>query len=114
MKKCIYIFVILFFLACGSKHVDVRADAYSRAASRAVAAISSDELVRISYDLHYELAAIDAEYGPLDSIAVLAAAGDEECKELLEAVDAARSNFEKELLQQEMKFYLLNSKKNKR
>ena len=103
--------MILLFSACSNEHVDKRVDAYSKAESKVYSAESSDELVRISYDLYHELAAIDAELGSLDSIYSLAMAGDEDCKELVELIDVARNSFEKELLQKEMMFYVFMGKK---
>ena len=111
MRKLLFLFIILLFSACSNEHVDRRVDAYSKAGSKVISAKSSDELVRISYDLYHELVAIDAELGPLDSISSLAVAGDEDCKELVELIDVARSSFEKELLKKEMMFYVSMGKK---
>lgn len=93
-------------VACSNEFVDKRVEAYSRAESKISEATASAELVRISYDLHYELAALDAELGSLDSVARLASSGDESCKELIEAIDGARRSFEDKLLLQEIGFYV--------
>ena len=106
MKKSLSILAVLMLVACSNEFVDKRVEAYSRAESKISEATASDELVRISYDLHYELAALDAELGSLDSVARLASSGDESYKELIEAIDGARRSFEDKLLQQEIGFYV--------
>lgn len=114
MKKCFFLLVVFLFSACNDEFVDKRIEAYSKAKARVGSAVSSEELVRVSYDLFYELELLDASSGSLDSVAALALKGDEACKEQIETIDNARIAFEEELLQKQMEFYMSMNKKNKR
>ena len=114
MRFCLFLSVIMLLAACSNEFVDRRVEAYSRASHKVDSISAAEEILQLSYDLHYELARLDAELGALDSVSVLAQRGDEDCMEQLEKISEARRNFERKLLEKEMETYIQLVKNKKR
>lgn len=111
MKKIILFALLPLFFSCGVS--DERIDAYKRATKKVRKASSSELLEMIAYDLSKELYEIDASELPLVRMKSLADAGDEDYKEIVAAIAAARATFDEALSDKEKSFYierLLNKK----
>jgi hypothetical protein len=105
MKKIILFAMLPMLFSCGVS--DERIDAYERATKKVKKASSSEALEMIAYDLHKELYEIDAKEDlSLAQMKSLAVAGNEECKEVVEAVDKARYLFDEALSDKETVYYL--------
>lgn len=114
VRFCLFLSVVMLFAACRDEFVDRRVETYSRASQKVDSISVAEELLELSYGLHYELAVLDAELGQLDSVSVLAQGGDECCMEQLEKIDEARRIFERKLLEKEMETYIQLVKNKKR
>ena len=97
-------------MSCGVS--DERIDAYKRAARKVKKASSSESLEMIAYDLSKELYEIDREEVSIATMKILAEGGDEDCREVLDAIAEAKSLFDEVLSDKETVFYLerLNNK----
>jgi hypothetical protein len=75
-------------------------------------ASSSESLEMIAYDLSKELYEIDREEVSIATMKMLAEGGDEDCREVLDAIAEAKSLFDEVLSDKETVFYLerLNNK----
>ena len=105
MKKIILFVLLPMLFSCGVS--DERIDAYERATKKVKKASSSEALEMIAYDLHKELYEIDAKEDlSLAQMKSLAVAGNEECKEVVEAVAKAKSLFDEALSDKETVYYL--------
>jgi hypothetical protein len=105
MKKIILFVLLPMLFSCGVS--DERIDAYERATKKVKKASSSEALEMIAYDLHKELYEIDAKEDlSLAQMKSLAVAGNEECKEVVEAVAKARYLFDEALSDKETVYYL--------
>ena len=105
MKKIILFVLLPMLFSCGVS--DERIDAYERATKKVKKASSSGALEMIAYDLHKELYEIDAKEDlSLAQMKSLAVAGNEECKEIFEAVAKAKSLFDEALSDKETVYYL--------
>ena len=105
MKKIILFVLLPMLFSCGVS--DERIDAYERATKKVKKASSSEALEMIAYDLHKELYEIDAKEDlSLAQMKSLAVVGNEECKEVVEAVAKAKSIFDEALSDKETVYYL--------
>lgn len=105
MKKIIILLSFLpILMSCGVS--DERIDAYKNATKKVRKAISPESLEMIAYDLSKELYRIDCEEQSLGRIKVLAESGDEDCREVLDAIAKARSLFDEALSDKETRFYI--------
>jgi hypothetical protein len=104
MKRYIILLALFpVFISCGVS--DKRIDAYENAVGDVRKASSSEALELIAYELSKELYRIDAEGVPLDTLRAKADGGDEDSKELLDAIGEARRLYEEALSDKESAFY---------
>lgn len=112
MKKIILLALLPLLFSCGVS--DERIGAYKRATKKVRKASSSELLESIAYDLSKELYNIDAnEEKSLSQMKALAASGDEEYKEIVEAIAKAKSLFDEALSDKETIYYLERLSKSK-
>ena len=104
MKKIVLFALLPLLFSCGVS--DERIDAYKRATKKVRKASSSDMLELIAYDLSQELYEIDAKELSFAQMKSLAASGDEDCKEVVEAIRQAKASFDEALSDKETVFYL--------
>lgn len=104
MKKIVLFAIALSIMSCGVS--DERIDAYKRAAKKVRKAKSSDALEMIAYDLSKELYQLDAENISLSELKRSAQAGDEDSKEIVDAISKAKRKFNETLSDKETTFYL--------
>ena len=89
-------FAVLFMQSCAdAREASSIADVYDAATERVLSAVSSEELVEISYALHLELADYDSDGKPGCS----------------RAVSAARERFKKAVWEKEVGFYATSKTK---
>ena len=110
MKKIILLALLPLLFSCGVS--DERIDAYERATKKVRKATTSDLLEMIAYDLSKELYEIDAnEEYTLAQMKLLAASGDEDYQEIIDAIAEARGVFDEALSDKATIFYLESQKK---
>lgn len=109
MRQIIISFSLLLLLSCGGNvgehSADKRVEAYNRAAERAKGALSSEELLTISYELYNELLLMDSLVVSVEEMKISVASGCDEFVALLNAIDAVKDRFEKVLKDKEIEFY---------
>lgn len=112
MKKIVLLALLPLLFSCGVS--DERIDAYKRATKKIRKASSSESLEMIAYELSKELYEIDAEEKyTLAQMKTFATAGDEDYKEVVEAIAKARFLFDEALSDKETIFYLERIKNKK-
>lgn len=105
MKKIIILLALMpIIISCGVS--DKRITAYKRATKKVSKASSSESLEMIAYDLSKELHSIDTKGVTLDDMKSLAESGDEDYRELIEAISKAKWNFDEALSDKETVFFM--------
>lgn len=107
MKKYIlFLFTVTALLSCGGGVSDARIDAYSAAIANVGKATSSTELLDIAYRLNNSLDSLEGVLVSLDELHRMAVDGDEDSRELLDSINAARIRYVDALSRKEMLFYV--------
>lgn len=107
MKKYIlFLFAVSAFLSCGGGVYDARIDAYSAAIANVGKATSSTELVDIAYRLDNSLDSLEGVLVSIDELHKRAADGDDDSRELLDSINAARTRYVDALSRREIQFYI--------
>ena len=115
MKKSITLVLsVITLFSCGGGVSDVRIDAYSAAANGVKEVATSEKLVEIAYLLSNRLDSLERHLVPVDELQRLAADGDDDSKELLDSINAARERFVNALSEKEMTFYINKTKKKRK
>jgi hypothetical protein len=110
MKRLLYIIITALSVACSNEEPDRRVIAYDNAVLKVMEAKDQEQLLEISYKLHYELATLEKELGSIDSLATV---GSRSNRKRLEAIEAARDRYDEVLKKREMEFYISNNGKKK-
>ena len=103
MKKTLFLLLILF-VSCGVS--DDRIDAYEDCIPAVERAKSHDELLNITYNLSKQLYILETQNTPIADLEKLAERGDNDARERLEAIEAARLHFLDMESKKERIFYL--------
>lgn len=107
MKKYIlFLFAVSALLSCGGGVSDARIDAYTAAIAKVGKATSSTELVDIAYRLNNSLDSLEGVLVSIDELHKRAADGDDDSRELLDSINAARTRYVDALSRKEIQFYI--------